>query len=116
MPEGSACLRCGGVVARRGRRGPWPTYCSPRCRRDVEHERDRVRRRLRRCERDLARRLELDRANRGLLSTLRGLDGRSWLDDVAAVRTEIAALHRRLHVLRTLHPRAAARGRKEIDR
>jgi hypothetical protein len=86
------------------------------CRRDVEYEIRRVRRRLDREQRELARRLELDRANRGMLSTLRGLDGRSWLDDVATLRTEIAALDRRLHVLRTPHPRAAARGRKEIDR
>ncbi|MCE9638371.1 MAG: hypothetical protein K8T90_21935 [Planctomycetes bacterium] len=103
-------------MARRGRRGPWPTYCSPRCRRSIEYERERLRRRVRRGERELVRRLELDCANRGLLSTLRGLDGSTWAGDTQAIRFEIAALHRRLHVLRTLHPRAAACGRKEIDR
>jgi hypothetical protein len=86
------------------------------CRRDVEYEVRRVRRRLDRQQRELARRLELDRVNRGLLSTLRGLDGSTWAGDTQAIRDEIAALHRRLHVLRTLHPGAAARGRKEIDR
>ena len=91
-------------------------YCGIRCRRDVEYEIRRVRRRLDRRADQLARRLDLDRANRGLLSTLRGLDGSTWAGDTQAIRDEIAALHRRLHVLRTPHPRAAACGRKEIDR
>jgi hypothetical protein len=91
-------------------------YCGVPCRRDVEYEVRRVRRRLARRDSELARRLELDRANRGLLGTLRAFDGSTWAGDTQALRTEIAALRRRLHVLRTLHPRAAASGRKEIDR
>lgn len=115
LPVRLACVRCGAPYVA-GIRGRTRRYCGTHCRRDVEFEVRRVRRRLGRAQHELARRLELDRANRGLLSTLRGLDGRSWLDDVATLRAEIAALHRRLHVLRTLHPRAAASGRKEIDR
>lgn len=95
---------------------PARRYCGVPCRRDVEYEVRRVRRRLGRRTAELARRLELDRANRGLLSTLRGLDGSTWAGDTQATRDEIAALHRRLHVLRTPQPRAAACGRKEIDR
>lgn len=114
-PVRLACVRCGEPYVA-GIRGRTRRYCGVACRRDVEYEVRRVRRRLGRAQHELARRLELDRANRGLLSTLRGLDGRSWLDEVATLRAEIAALHRRIHVLRTLHPRAAASGRKEIDR
>jgi len=91
---------------------PRRRYCGIGCRRATEYEVRRVRRRLARYSAELARRLELDRVNRGLLSTLRGLDGRSWLDDVAAVRAEIDALRRRLHVLRhpRPHPREVRRG------
>ena len=72
------------------------------CRRAAEYEVRRLRRRLARHERELARRIQLDRWNNGLLSTLRGLDGRTWLDDTNAIRFEIDALRARLHVLR--HP------------
>jgi hypothetical protein len=91
-------------------------YCGVLCRRDVEYEVRRVRRRLARRAEELAARLALDAANRGLLSTLRGLDGSTWAGDTQALRDEVAALRRRLHVLRTLHPGAAASGRKEIVR
>jgi hypothetical protein len=80
-------------------------YCGVGCRRDVEYEVRRVVRRLARRAAELARRVELDRVNRGLLSRLRGLDGRSWLDDVAAIRAEIDVLRGRLHVLRHPQPR-----------
>jgi hypothetical protein len=82
-------------------------YCGPPCRRDVEYEVRRVRRRLARGADELAARLELDRVNNGLLSTLRGLDGRSWADDTRARAADVAALRRRLHALR--HPRPTSR-------
>ena len=110
-PCRSACARCDAsfVVGLRGRRR---RYCGIGCRREVEYEVRRVRRRLERDERELSRRLELDRANNGLLGTLRGIDGRTWLDDVAAIRAEISGLRRRLHVLRhpRPHPREVRRG------
>lgn len=64
----------------------------------------RVRRRLAARSADLARRLELDRVNRGLLSTLRALDGSTWAGDTNAVRADIDALRRRLDVLRRPRP------------
>ena len=114
-PPGLACVRCGAAFPPRNC-GRTRRYCGVPCRRDVEFEVRRVGRRLARRHAELSRRIELDRANGGLLSTLRGLDGSTWAGDTQAIRDEIAALHRRLHVLRTPQPRAAACGRKEIDR
>lgn len=103
-PGRSACVRCGRAFEMHS---PLRRYCGVRCRRGVEFEVRRVRRRLEARAAELARRLDLDRVNRGLLSALRGLDGRSWLDDVAALRSEIDALRGRLRVLR--HPRPLSR-------
>ena len=105
------CARCGDSFPIR-LRGRTRRYCGVPCRRDVEYEVRRVRRRLARRSAELTRRLELDRANRGLLSTLRGLDGSTWAGDTDDLRVEIAVLRRRLHSLH--HPSAAARGRKEL--
>lgn len=110
LPPGTrtrACARCGTVLSGIGSVHAARRYCGVPCRRAVEYAVRRVRRHLAARAAELARRLELDRANNGLLSTLRSLDGRSWQDDLAAIRSEVAALRRRLDHLR--HPRPARR-------
>ena len=110
LPPGTrtrACVRCGTVLSGMAPVRASRRYCGVPCRRAVEYEVRRVRRHLAARDAELARRLELDRANNGLLSTLRSLDGRTWQDDLAAIRSEVAALRRRLDHLR--HPRPARR-------
>jgi hypothetical protein len=112
LPRSLACVRCGAPFVPRNR-GRTRRYCAVPCRRAAEYEVRRVRRRLARQERELARRVELDRVNGGLLRDLRGLDGSTWAGDTDAIRVEVLCLRRRLHLLHP--PRAAKSGRKEFD-
>jgi len=108
------CVRCGEALVVVAAVHLARRYCGVPCRRAVEYEVRRVRRRLADREAEHARRVRLDAWNNGLLRSLRSFGGRSWQDDLNDIQSEVAALRRRLHTLR--HPRAAASGRKEIVR
>lgn len=110
-PPGLACVRCGAAFPPRNC-GRTRRYCGVSCRRSVEYEVRRVRRRLARQHAELARRIELDRANGGLLRGLRGLDGSTWAGDTAAIEGEVTFLRARLAELRrgtSAVPRSPAR-------
>ncbi len=89
------CTRCGAVYVVRFR-APHRRYCAVSCRRDVEYEVRRLRRRLGRQVQEVTRREQIDHWSGGLYSALRYLDGRTWLAETSAIRSEIRTVKTRL--------------------
>lgn len=107
MREGIGCPRCGERVERRGRRGPWPTYCSVPCRRATQYEVARLRRRLARVERERDGWIDADRSSNGFWSQGVFTDGRTFHEIVGAMQRDAARIAARLDELGV--PRSPAR-------
>ncbi len=92
------CTRCGTAYVARFPR-PHRRYCTVSCRRDVEYEVRRLRRRMAREAAEVAHRERIDRWSGGLYSALRYLDGRTWLAETNGIRGEIRSVRTRLVLL-----------------
>ncbi len=107
------CTRCGAAYAARSP-APHRRYCGMPCRRDVEYEVRRLRRRLGRQDRQVARREQIDAWSGGLYSTLRYLDGRTWLAETNGIRCRIRAVKTRLVLLGSRPTTKTTRTRRAV--